>query len=102
MHWYMAGESWYRELYEHSLDGVLLTTPDGGITAANPAMCRMLGYSEAEICALGRAGTVDLSDPRLHAAIEQRRRTGRFSAELTLIAKDGRRVPVEEIGRAHV
>lgn len=95
----MAGESWYRELYEHSLDGVLLTTPDGGITAANPAMCRMLGYSEAEICALGRAGTVDLSDPRLHAAIEQRRRTGRFSAELTLIAKDGRRVPVEASSR---
>ncbi|HVX39214.1 MAG TPA: ATP-binding protein [Gemmatimonadaceae bacterium] len=95
----MRGASWYRELYEHSLDGVLLTTPDGGVTAANPAMCRMLGYTEEELCRLGRAGLVDMTDPRAHAAIEERRRTGRLQAELVMLAKDGRRVPVEVSSR---
>jgi PAS domain S-box-containing protein len=86
---------WYRALFEHSLDGVLLTTPDGGILAANPAMCRMLGYTEDELRTLGRSGVVDTADPRLPIALEQRRRTGGFIGGLTLIAKDGRRVPVE-------
>lgn len=95
----MRGDSWYRELYEQSLDGVLLTTPDGGITAANPAMCKMLGYTEDEICRLGRGGLVDMNDPRVHAAIDERRTTGRTQAEVVLIAKDGRRVPVEVSSR---
>lgn len=88
-------EHWYRSLYLHSLDGILLTTPDGEILAANPAMCRMLGYEESELLTLGRAGVVDTTDPRLAAALTQRRTTGAFVGELTLIAKDGRRVPVE-------
>jgi PAS domain S-box-containing protein len=92
-------ESWHRLLFEHSLDGILLTTPDGGILAANPAMCRMLGYTERELCALGRAGVVDSADPRLAPAVEQRRTTGRFIGSLTLLAKDGRRVPVEVSSR---
>jgi len=87
--------SWYGSLFEHSLDGILLTTPRGEILAANPAMCQMLGYSEDELRTLGRAGVVDLTDPRLPGALAERQRTGRFVGELTFIAKDGRRVPVE-------
>lgn len=90
-----ADEGPYRWLFEHSLDGVLLTRLDGSILAANPAMCRMLGYTADEILTLGRAGIVDASDPRLAPALELRRRTGRFVGELTFVAKDGRRVPVE-------
>jgi PAS domain S-box-containing protein len=94
-------EHWYRSLYLHSLDGILLTTPEGEILAANPAMCRMLGYEEAELCALGRAGVVDTTDPRLAPALEQRRATGAFAGELTLLAKGGRRVPVEVSTRVY-
>ncbi|HEU5174712.1 MAG TPA: PAS domain-containing sensor histidine kinase [Gemmatimonadaceae bacterium] len=85
----------YRWLFEQSLDGILLTTPEGAILAANPAICQMLGYTEGELRALGRMGVVDLDDPRLPAALEERRQTGRFVGELTLIAKGGHRVPVE-------
>jgi PAS domain S-box-containing protein len=92
-------EQWYESLFANSLDGVLLTSPDGEILAANPAICRLLGYDEAELCALGRNGVVDRSDPRLAAALEQRRSTGRLVAQLTLIAKDGRRIPVEVSSR---
>lgn len=90
-----AGDAVYRWLFEHSLDGILLTRLDGSILAANPAMCRMLGYTADEIRALGRTGIVDATDPRLGPAMEERERTGRYVGELTLLAKDGRRIPVE-------
>jgi PAS domain S-box-containing protein len=92
-------EPWYRSLFEQSLDGILLTTPDGGILAANPAMCRMLGYTEEELRTLGRAGVVDPADARLAVGLEQRRTTGSFVGNLTFIAKDGSRVPVEITSR---
>ncbi len=85
----------YRDLFEHSLDGVLLTRPTGEILAANPAAQRMFGYSEAEFRAMGRQGLVDATDQRLAGALAERERTGRFVGELTYLARDGRRVPVE-------
>jgi PAS domain S-box-containing protein len=90
---------WYQSLFLNSMDGILLTSPDGAILAANPAICRLLGYTEAELCALGRNGVVDRSDPRLAIALEERRATGRLVAQLTLIASDGRRIPVEVSSR---
>ena len=36
-------EARYRTLFEQSLDGILLTTPDGRILASNPAACHILG-----------------------------------------------------------
>lgn len=88
-------EARYRLLFDNSLDGVLLTAPDGRILKANPAMCQMVGYTEEEICALGRTGLVDRTDPRLPAAIAERERTGYFRGELTFIRKDGSKIPVE-------
>lgn len=90
-----ASEARYRTLFESNLSGELLTTPDGGILAANPAAQRMLGYSEDELRSLGRAGVVDTSDPRLAGALAERQRTGRFQGELTMIRKGGRRFPAE-------
>jgi len=88
-------EARYRALFEYSADGILLTVPDGRILAANPAACRMLGRSEAEICQLGRGGIVDPTDPRLPAALEERKRTGRFTGELTFLRRDGAPFPGE-------
>jgi len=84
-----------RSLVGSSMDAVLLTVPDGRILAANEAACRMFGYSEAELIAMGRRGVVDGSDPRLAAALEERARTGRFRGELTFFRKDGTKFPGE-------
>ena len=48
--------------FEHSLDIVLITRPDGTVDAANPAACAAFGMSEAQIRALGRGGLVTDSD----------------------------------------
>ena len=91
----MESEDQYRSLFESSMDGILLTSTDGRIFAANPAACRILGRTEEEICAIGRDGIVDQADSRLHTAIEERTRTGRFTGELAHMRKDGTRFPAE-------
>ncbi|MGC1454925.1 MAG: PAS domain S-box protein, partial [Nitrospirota bacterium] len=88
-------EDRYRSLFNNSIDAVMLTVPDGKILSANPAACRMFGRTEAEICAIGRDGLIDPSDPRWRALVEERTRTGQASGELTFIRKDGSRFPGE-------
>jgi PAS domain S-box-containing protein len=85
----LESEDRYRSLFACSLDAALLATSDGRVLAANPAACRMFGMSEAELILIGRNGIVDLSDPRLKPAVEERNRTGRFYGELTFIRRDG-------------
>jgi PAS domain S-box-containing protein len=88
-------EDRYRSLYENSEGAILLTAPDGSILKANPAACRMFGRTEAEIIQVGRNGVVDQTDPRLLDALEERKRTGRFRAELTFRRGDGQSFPAE-------
>jgi PAS domain-containing protein len=54
-----VGLAAYRVLFEHNPEGVLFSTPDGRISAANPAACALLDMSGEEICQLGRDGLVD-------------------------------------------
>lgn len=89
-------EARYRAVFEHSFDGIMLTGPDGLVFAANPEACRMLGYTEPEICVLGRSVIIaDPSAPYFLAALEERRRTGHFRGELTFRRADGSTFPVE-------
>ncbi|RJR48247.1 MAG: PAS domain S-box protein [Desulfobacteraceae bacterium] len=89
-------EQKFRALFENSQEAVFLTRPDWSVAAVNPFACTMLGYSEEEICRLGRLGILDPEDPRLSAALEERQRKGHVRArELTAIRKSGERFPVE-------
>lgn len=85
----------YQSVFNHSFDGILLTSPDGSILAANPAACRMFGRSEEELCRLGRSGVMNSHDPRLVQAVEQREITGGFAGEMTAMRNDGTVFPVE-------
>jgi PAS domain S-box-containing protein len=82
----------YVQLVEHALDAAFLTRPaDGAILYANPAACRLFGYTLDELRALGRSAVVDLADPRIREALAQRLETGRFQGVLPLRRKDGSR-----------
>jgi PAS domain S-box-containing protein len=83
----------YRALYEHSPSGVLFTSPDGEILAANPAACAILGLTEVEICARGRQGLADGSDERWSDLLEARERAGGAEGVARLVRGDG--VPIE-------
>lgn len=83
------GPAAYRALYEHSPDGVLFTSPDGGILAANPAACAILGMTEADICRLGRLGLADPDDPRWEVLLAVRQREGRARGVARMRRGDG-------------
>ena len=89
------GEEKYRAFFLNSMDAIMLTSPDGSIQSANPAASKMLGRTEAEICALGRSGLIDMNDPRLNPLLEERARTGKSVGELTMFRHDGSPFPVE-------
>ncbi|MGR9052432.1 MAG: response regulator, partial [Gammaproteobacteria bacterium] len=92
-------ETRYRTLFDNSLDAILLTTPSGGILAANPEAQRLFGLSEQILREQGREAVVDPTDPRLAAALEERGRTGKFRGELTLIGKNNVRFPAEVLSQ---
>ena len=88
-------ESLYRLVFEHSMEAVFLTSPEGVVYAANPAACKLFGYSEEELCELRRNDLVDASSPQLSDYLATRARTGRARAELVFIRGDGTRFPGE-------
>jgi diguanylate cyclase (GGDEF)-like protein/PAS domain S-box-containing protein len=89
------GAADFEAIYRYNLDGVLITTPDGHILAANPAACEILGRTEVEIIRSGREGVVVVDDPRLQLALAERAATGRSRAELFLSRGDGTTFPAD-------
>lgn len=94
-----ASEARFQAIFDQSPEGILLTSPDGRIHAANPAACQLLGRTEAEICTGGRDSLVDVTDPRLGPALEARARTGRLRAELRMMRGDGAGFPAEVVSK---
>jgi PAS domain S-box-containing protein len=82
-------EAKYRAFFESSIDGILLTSPDGRIHQANPAVCRMLGWNEEEICRGGRALILDESDPISQDFLQRRNADGNASCEIVHRCKNG-------------
>jgi PAS domain S-box-containing protein len=83
------GMTLYEMLFQNSLDGIMLTDPDGPILDANPAACRIFGLNRDQIIAAGREGLIDSSDLRLAPLIAERKRTGRAHGELRARRGDG-------------
>jgi PAS domain S-box-containing protein len=90
-----GNESLYGLLFENSMDGLMLTAPDGRILDANPAACVIFGRSREEILQAGREGLIDTSDPRIAGLIAERQKTGKVHGELNARRKDGTLFPLE-------
>lgn len=95
VHLHSIDETLYRLLFENSMDGLMLTAPDGSILDANPAACRIMGRTREEIIHEGRTGLIDTSDPRLAGLIAERQRTGKAHGELIARRKDSTLFPIE-------
>ncbi|HTS17974.1 MAG TPA: PAS domain S-box protein [Verrucomicrobiae bacterium] len=48
----IESEARYRLLFNHTVDGVMLADEESRIISANPALCRLLGYTQEEILKL--------------------------------------------------
>lgn len=79
----------FRAIFEHSIDGVLFTVPDGQILAANAAACDLLRLSEREIRKRGRSGLADATDSRWADAVAERERAGDVRTQVRMRRGDG-------------
>ena len=52
----LDSEAGFRLLFENSLDGILLTAPDGRIFDANPSAGSILGRTQEQVIAAQRGG----------------------------------------------
>jgi PAS domain S-box-containing protein len=88
----LAEES-YRKLFEASVDGIYVTTPEGALLNANPALARMMGYATPQdlIKGIGDVAHTVYVDPQARAEYE--RLMGRYGTvreyEYQVRARDG-------------
>jgi diguanylate cyclase (GGDEF)-like protein/PAS domain S-box-containing protein len=94
-----VGLAAYQVLFAHNPEGVLISTPDGRITAANPAACALLDLSAEEICRLGGDAIFDQEDPRWRLAVAERDRTGSSVSVARVRRGDGRYIEIETTAR---
>ena len=96
-----SSEAKFRGLYESVLEGVYQFTPDGKVSAVNPAFIKLLGYASAEeIYALPGAGAL-YWDPAARAKfVLELERIGEVRAAETLLRRrDGSQLVVLESTR---
>ena len=97
-----SSEMRYRGLFENVVDGVYISSRDGDLIAANPALVDMLGYGSAEeLKAAGRTPMLyvnPIDRERVFARLEAEGIVKNF--EYRLRRKDGREIVVLENARA--
>jgi PAS domain S-box-containing protein len=88
-------EARYRLIINTAAEGFWLSNTNGEIIEANHALCKILGYTEAEM--LGRP-TVEFLDPEnqeiFNIQAEKIRLGGPLSFGISILAKNGQNVPV--------
>jgi len=85
----------YCSIFEHSMDAILLASPDGQIYHVNPATCTMFQWTEEELCKIGREGILSWDNPNLENLLKEREQTGKVRGDLNFIRHDGSIFPGE-------
>ncbi|KAF3891083.1 PAS domain S-box protein [Tolypothrix bouteillei VB521301] len=84
-------EAWFRAIVENSSMGIALVEMHGKIADINPALCRMLGYPQQELC--GRNFTDYIFNNTDDLELYQELRSGvreRLDMERRILHRDGR------------
>jgi PAS domain S-box-containing protein len=83
-------EARFTELFESLQEGIYITTPDGAILDANPALVRMLGYDSKEEVLKRQVQEIFVDREERKSVKEQVERQPMIQGrEITLIRKDG-------------
>ena len=97
-------EKEYRSIFEHALDGMFRSTPDGQFLLANPALAEMLGYDSPEdliesVAAIGRQFYVDPRGRDQYERLMEEHGVVKWF-ETQALRKDGSIICIAESGRA--
>ncbi len=84
-------EKQYRMLFDKSMDGIILTDPRGVglILSANPAACKMLGWTEEELILKGLDEIFDVKNPALSTLLDEHIPSGSAKSQINYRRKDG-------------
>ena len=83
-------EEQYRNIFEASFDGINISTLDGPIVEANPALCRMFGYTRDELLSISPALLIHSDSLHVMSEVLQEVGEGRESLKrATCLRKDG-------------
>ena len=96
----LASEARYRRLFETAKDGIMIVEADSGeITAVNPFLVQMLGYSQEELVgrALWEVGTFSIMAANKADFEALQHRQHLHQEDLPFTTKDGRRLAVEVV-----
>jgi len=97
-------EARYRAIFDHAVEAIYQSTPDGRFLDANPAMARLLGYASGqELMKRVRDIGQDLyADPRARAELLRvLQQEGRFEGrQIEVLRRDGTRMWVSENAHA--
>ncbi len=86
----------YQRLFEYAPDGILIANADSRYLDANASICRMLGYSRAELIGLGAADIVAQEEtPHIAPALGAIKANSNYHREWQFRRKDGSIFPVE-------
>ncbi|MDO8684221.1 MAG: PAS domain-containing sensor histidine kinase [Armatimonadota bacterium] len=89
-------EARYREIFNSAGDGICIVSGDMAVLDANPAMCRILGYSRSELLKLT---VTDIKHPEhkedINECLRQIELNGEARIETIDLRKDGSPVPVD-------
>ncbi len=97
-------EAKYRDIFEHSAEGIFQFDPQGGMVACNPALARILGYGSAEEVLLERGDLFRRIQARQEDRLEFLRllalKERIFDFEMQVVRRDGRTVWLSVNARA--
>lgn len=89
----------YRSIFEATRDGLILISPEGNIVEANPAACKMHGYTYEEFLGLEFKAIIHPDDQQVFQPFSSIAATGgEFRCEARDIRRDGTAFPVEMNG----
>jgi len=82
----------FQHLFERASLGIAVEDLEGNLLLANPALCSMLGYAEAELCSMSCSEFANPEDSQDDWALFQKLRAGlidHYSLEKRYVRKDG-------------
>ncbi|MEJ0025486.1 MAG: PAS domain-containing sensor histidine kinase [Rhizomicrobium sp.] len=100
----LTAESSYRAFFEHALEGIFRTTPDGRYIDANPALARIYGYGSVTALKAGLTNIADqlYVDPgrraQFQALMQANDQVSAFESEIR--RRDGATIWISENARA--
>ncbi|MBV9044031.1 MAG: PAS domain S-box protein [Alphaproteobacteria bacterium] len=100
----LTDEAAYRAFFEHAIEGIFRTTPDGHYLDANPALARIYGYESAPALMAELTNIADqlYVDPSRRAAFQAlmlaNDQVSHFQSEI--VRRDGAKIWISENARA--